>query len=166
MEIHMTINWLIILCIILLIWRIVEGFNRGMVKEIISCVSLIVLSIVAILAMTAFTRYMKKDILSMASAIIILLVVLLAHRILGIVFFSAKLVSKLPVIHSADKLLGAVVGVAETALIIWLVFAMTGKMGMVGSLIVENIADSRILQFLYSHNYLQAVLNQMQRVIS
>ncbi|MDY4821687.1 MAG: CvpA family protein, partial [Lachnospiraceae bacterium] len=105
----MTINWLIILCIILLIWRIVEGFNRGMVKEIISCVSLIVLSIVAILAMTAFTRYMKKDILSMASAIIILLVVLLAHRILGIVFFSAKLVSKLPVIHSADKLLGAVV---------------------------------------------------------
>lgn len=162
----MTINWLIILCIILLIWRIVEGFNRGMVKEIISCVSLIVLSIVAILAMTAFTRYMKKDILSMASAIIILLVVLLAHRILGIVFFSAKLVSKLPVIHSADKLLGAVVGVVETALIIWLVFAMTGKMGMVGSLIVENIADSRSLQFLYSHNYLQAVLNQMQRVIS
>ena len=56
MEIRMTINWLIILCIILLIWRIVEGFNRGMVKEIISCVSLIVLSIVAILAMTAFTR--------------------------------------------------------------------------------------------------------------
>ena len=162
----MTINWLIILCIILLIWRIVERFNRGMVKEIISCVSLIVLSIVAILAMTAFTRYMKKDILSMASAIIILLVVLLAHRILGIVFFSAKLVSKLPVIHSADKLLGAVVGVVETALIIWLVFAMTGKMGMVGSLIVENIADSRILHFLYSHNYLQAVLNQMQRVIS
>lgn len=162
----MTINWLIILCIILLIWRIVEGFNRGMVKEIISCVSLIVLSIVAILAMTAFTRYMKKDILSMASAIIILLVVLLAHRILGIVFFSAKLVSKLPVIHSADKLLGAVVGVVETALIIWLVFAMTGKMGMVGSLIVENIADSCLLQFLYSHNYLQAVLNQVQRVIS
>ena len=160
----MTINWLIILCIILLVWRIVEGFNRGMVKEIISCVSLIVLSIVAILAMTAFTRYMKKDILSMASAIIILLVVLLAHRILGIVFFSAKLVSKLPVIHSADKLLGAVVGVVETALIIWLVFAMTGKMG--GSLIVENIADSRILQFLYSHNYLHAVLNQVQRVIS
>lgn len=139
MEIRMTINWLIILCIILLIWRIVEGFNRGMVKEIISCVSLIVLSIVAILAMTAFTRYMKKDILSMASAIIILLVVLLAHRILGIVFFSAKLVSKLPVIHSADKLLGAVVGVVETALIIWLVFAMTGKMGMVGSLIVETL---------------------------
>lgn len=102
----------------------------------------------------------------MASAIIILLVVLLAHRILGIVFFSAKLVSKLPVIHSADKLLGAVVGVVETALIIWLVFAMTGKMGMVGSLIVENIADSRILQFLYSHNYLHAVLNQMQRMIS
>lgn len=162
----MTINWFIILCIILLIWRIVEGFNRGMVKEIISCVSLIVLSIVAILAMTAFTRYMKKDILSMASAIIILLVVLLAHRILGIVFFSAKLVSKLPVIHSADKLLGAVVGVVETALIIWLVFAMTGKMGMVGSLIVENIADNRILQFLYSHNYLHAVLNQVQRVIS
>lgn len=139
MEIRMTINWFIILCIILLIWRIVEGFNRGMVKEIISCVSLIVLSIVAILAMTAFTRYMKKDILSMASAIIILLVVLLAHRILGIVFFSAKLVSKLPVIHSADKLLGAVVGVVETALIIWLVFAMTGKMGMVGSLIVETL---------------------------
>lgn len=166
MEIRMTINWLIILCIILLVWRIVEGFNRGMVKEIISCVSLIVLSIVAILAMTAFTRYMKKDILSMASAIIILLVVLLAHRILGIVFFSAKLVSKLPVIHSADKLLGAVVGVVETALIIWLVFAMTGKMGMVGSLIVENIADSRILRFLYSHNYLHAVLNQVQRVIS
>lgn len=162
----MSLNWVIILLIILLVWRIVEGFHRGMVKEIISCVSLIVLSFVAVLAVTAFTKYMKKDILSMASAIIILLLVLLVHRLLGVVFFSAKVISKLPVVHSADKLLGAVVGIIETALVIWLLFALTDKMGMVGTIILENTQDNFILDFLYKHNYLQFFLTKIQNGIS
>ena len=162
----MNLSWVIICMIILLIWRIAEGFHRGMVKEIISCVSLIVLSFVAVLGVTAFSKYMKKDILSMASAIIILLVVLIAHRLLGLVFFSAKLISKLPVVHTADKLLGAIVGVVETALIIWLIFALTDKMGMVGTIILENTQGNRILNFLYAHNYLQYFLTQIQKVLA
>ena len=91
---------------------------------------------------------------------------LIAHRLLGLVFFSAKLISKLPVVHTADKLLGAIVGVVETALIIWLIFALTDKMGMVGTIILENTQGNRILNFLYAHNYLQYFLTQIQKVLA
>ena len=41
-------NWLLIIVAVILVWRIAEGVRRGMVKEIISFVSLIVLCLVVV----------------------------------------------------------------------------------------------------------------------
>lgn len=149
-------NWLLIVIALILVWRIVEGFKRGMVKEIISFVSLIVMCVAVVLLGSALSNYFEKDIISMVVAIILLLVLCVAHRLLSLVFFSAKLVSKLPVISSFDKLLGVVIGVLETILIIWTMYVliMTFGMGMIGEQIKEYIRDSSILTFLYEYNYL------------
>lgn len=66
-------NWLVILAILILAWRISEGVKKGMVKEIISFVSLIVLSLAVALLGMALSKYFQKDMISMAVAIILLL---------------------------------------------------------------------------------------------
>lgn len=149
-------NWLLLIAAIVLIWRIAEGFHRGMVKEIISFVSLIVLCLAILLIGTALSKYFKKDIISMAVAILLLLVLCIVHRLLSLVFFSAKVVSKLPVVHATDKVLGAVIGVMETVLLVWTVYSLiiVFGFGIIGKQIIEYAANSRILTVLYQYNYL------------
>lgn len=150
-------NWLLIVAALILVWRIAEGIHRGMIKEIISFVSLIVLCLAVALLGTALSKYFEKDIAGMLVALILLLVLCIAHRLLSLVFFSAKLIAKLPVIHSLDKVLGAAIGVLETILLVWTVYSLiiAFGMGMVGTQIIHYASENRILSFLYNYNYLQ-----------
>lgn len=80
-------NWLLLVVAIILIWRISVGAKRGMVKEIISFISLAVLCLAVALLGTILSQYLEKDITSMVVAIILLLLLCIAQRILGLVFF-------------------------------------------------------------------------------
>lgn len=151
-------NWLLIVVAVLLLWRIAEGVHRGMVKEIISFISLIVLCLAVGLLGTALSKYFEKDIAGVIVTVILLLILCIAHRLLSLVFFSAKLIAKLPVIRTADKLMGAVIGVLETVLLLWMVYSLTITFGLStwwGDAIRTCAAESPILRFFYKYNYLQ-----------
>ncbi len=156
-------NWLLIIMAVILIWRVAEGIHRGMVKEIISFISLVVLCLVIGLLGTALSKYFEKDILSMIVAILLLLILCVAHRLLSLVLFSAKLISKLPVVHSCDKLLGALMGVLETVLLLWTVYTLirTFGLGMAGQQLLEYAAQNPVLSFLYKYNYLQLLVDTL-----
>ena len=160
-------NWLLIIAIVILIWRIAEGIGKGMVKEIISLVSLIVLCLTVALLGTILSNYFERDIIRMIVAILLLLVLCIAHKLLSVVFFSAKIISKLPVIHSMDKLLGVVVGVLETVLLLWTVYCVIRAFGggMIGKQLLQYAGDSRILSFLYKYNYLQLLVDYITESI-
>lgn len=149
-------NILSIVVLIVLLWKITQGYKRGMVKEIISFVSLIVLCIVAALIVNGMKSYMEKQFVGVVIAVLLLCVVGIVHHLLGVVFFSAKLISKLPVIHWADKLLGMVAGVLETVLILWTVylFIMKSGLGMLGQQILVYTQENPILSWLYRYNFL------------
>lgn len=151
-------NWLLVVVAVLLLWRIAEGIHRGMVKEIISFISLIVLCLVVGLLGTALSKYFEKDIAGVIVTVILLLILCIAHRLLSLVFFSAKLIAKLPVIRTADKLMGAVIGILETVLLLWMVYSLTITFGLSawwGEAIRTCAAESPILRFFYKYNYLQ-----------
>ena len=154
-------NWLLIIMAVILIWRVAEGIHRGM--EIISFISLVVLCLVIGLLGTALSKYFEKDILSMIVAILLLLILCVAHRLLSLVLFSAKLISKLPVVHSCDKLLGALMGVLETVLLLWTVYTLirTFGLGMAGQQLLEYAAQNPVLSFLYKYNYLQLLVDTL-----
>lgn len=149
-------NILAIIVLIVLLWKITQGYKRGMVKEIISFVSLIVLCVVAALIVNGMQSYMEKQYVGVVIAILLLCVVGIVHHLLGVVFFSAKLISKLPVIHWTDKLLGMVAGVLETVLILWTVylFVMKSGLGMLGQQILVYTQENPILSWLYRYNFL------------
>ena len=149
-------NILAIIVLIILLWKITQGYKRGMVKEIISFISLVVLCIVAALIVNGLQSYMEKQFVGVAIAVLLLCIVGIIHHLLGVVFFSAKLISKLPVIHWADKLLGMVTGALETVLILWTVylFVMKSGLGMLGQQILVYTQENLILSWLYRYNFL------------
>lgn len=149
-------NLLLIIMVILLVCNIIQGYKKGMVKSIISLVSLIVLCIMVTLISNGLQSYFKGEIINVIIMVLLLSVLGIVHHLLGVIFFSAKMITKLPIVRFADKLLGVVVGVFETVLILWTIYTFIKilNLGMIGTYIVDYTADSNILRWFYEHNYL------------
>lgn len=149
-------NFLLIIVGFILIWRIVEGYNRGMVKEIISFLSLIVASVLVVLIGIALSSYLDKQIARMVVAVILFLIICIVHRIVSFIFFSLKIITRLPVISFANRILGVLIGVLETVVIVWVMYAllMTFDLGVLGEQIMFYVRESKALSTLYRYNYL------------
>lgn len=156
-------NILLIIVGIVLVWRMVEGYQKGMVKEIISLVSLIVLSLVLVLLAAILNAYLDKQIVNIIVAVILLLILCIAHKLVGIVFFSAEAISKLPIMESLDKVLGILFGAVETVIFIWVTYTVfyIFDMGALKEQFFQYVSESRILTYLYEHNYLLKWVNML-----
>lgn len=156
-------NILLIIVAVLLLCNVVDGYKKGMVRALISFVSLIVLCIVVALAGNGLQSYFDGEFVSVFIMALLLGVLGIAHHLLGLIFFPAKLVSKLPIIHSVDKLLGIVFGIFETILILWTVytFAMILDLGLIGEQIIEYTRNNTILTWFYENNYLAGWVQQL-----
>lgn len=152
----MEINILVILLILIAIWRIVEGYRAGMVKSLISLVTLFFLGIGIAILSRAVSSYLHKEIFNFIVAAMLFLILCLAHSSLRFIFFSAKLVAKLPVVRLINRLLGVLMGLIETVCFTWIIFffAMTFDMGVIRDEILLYTKDNAILTFLYERNYI------------
>lgn len=151
-----SFNYLLICLGVLAIINIINGFKRGMVKAIISLVSLVILCVVISLLAYGISSYNGGNIFHVVLTVILLTVLGLVHHLLSAVFFSAKLIAKLPVVHSLDKLLGIVFGLVETVLILWTLytFVMMMDLGEIENMLVVWTEESSLLTWFYQHNYL------------
>lgn len=153
-------NILLIAVVLFMICKIVDGYKKGMVKEIISLISLIVVCAVAALIASGLNSYWDKNYVNVVVAVILLIIVGIVQHLLGVVFFSAKVLSKLPIVSWLNKLLGMVFGVLETVLILWTIysFIMFMDMGIIGQQLLIYTQDSPFLTWIYENNYLAAWL--------
>ena len=159
----MSVNILLIIVAMAVILKVLDGYKKGMVKEIISLVSLAILCVVIALLAGGINSYHDGKIFNVIIALILLGIIGIAHHLLGVVFFSAKLISKLPVVNFLNKLLGVVFGVFEVILLLWTVytFVMMLDMGAIGQVILSYTEESKILSFIYRHNYLAYRIEQL-----
>lgn len=152
----MNINILLIIAILYAAFKVVDGYKKGIVKEIISLVSLVVLCAVVTLLANGISNYQKGNFFNVIVVFILLAILGIVHHLLGVIFFSAKIISKLPVLHFVNKLLGAVFGVMEVVLILWTVYTliMMFDMGTIEQIILSFTEESEVLSWLYQHNWL------------
>ncbi len=108
----------LVIIAIIFIWRIAAGFRKGMIQEIISLIAMVIAGICVILILGAIGSYLNQEIGKTIQIVVVLVVVCLIYRLVHVLFTSLELISKLPIIKGVDKLLGAVVGLAEAALIV------------------------------------------------
>ena len=166
-------NILLIVVAVAALCKAIDGYKKGMIKEIISLVSMIVLCVVAGLIAFGAKGYMSGRVAGVVIAVLLLCLIGIAHHLLGVVFFSAKVISKLPVIHFVDKLFGIVFGVFEVVLILWTIYTFIlmgnpGNLGVVAGIISEYTADSSILTWIYRHNLIaigiENIIGDPQRI--
>ena len=108
----------LVVIVFIFIWRIVAGFKRGMIQELVSLIAMVVAGFCMILILGAVGSYLEREIGQLIQFISVLLVVCIVYRLVNILFTSLKLISKLPIIRWVDKLLGVVVGGAEAVLLV------------------------------------------------
>ena len=147
-------NIMLILVVVCALFKIVDGYKKGMVKEIVSLVTLVVMGIMVVLISRGLHSYMEKEIVGVVIVVVLMALLGIVHHLLNVVLFSAKMISKLPVIHWLNKVLGAVFGVLEVFLILQIlyVFIMYFGLGMIGQQIVEYTRESVLLTKIYQYN--------------
>lgn len=157
-----------IIVLLFLFGKVVDGYKKGMVKEIISFITLIIMCVVVVLIGSGLRSYVEKEYAGVVVAVLLLCILGIAHHLLGVLFFSVKLLTKLPIVHWVDKLLGIVVGALETVLIIWTIYILIMKLGlgMVGQQILAYTEESPILAWLYRNNYLAVWVEHLSSQIS
>ena len=89
-----TINFLLLIVLGVALIKLIDGYKKGIIKEIISLVSLLVLCAVVALVAGGISCYQDKKILHVVVAFLLLGVLGVVHHLLGVVFFSAKMISK------------------------------------------------------------------------
>ena len=153
-------NLMLLIVLLVAVFKIVDGFKKGMIKEVISILSLLIMCIVVMLIGAGLHSYMQKQWVGILVTVLLLSLVGIAHHLLKVVFFSAKVISKLPIIHSGDKLLGMLLGVLETIVMLWTLytFIMYFELGMLGEMILEYTSQSRVLTIVYEYNLLAPIV--------
>ena len=147
-------NILLIVLAILLVWRISMGIKRGVVREVITFINVIFVALVLGLVSMIVNAYHAENYLSIALFVLAIVVVSFVYSLLKIVFFSAKVISKLPIISSVDKLLGLVIGAAESLILYWTMCCMFMylDLGVLEEQIIMMIGESNLLTGLYEYN--------------
>lgn len=156
-------NLMLIIVLLFLVVKIVDGYKKGMVKEVISFVSLIVMCVVVVLIGAGLHSYMEKKIIGVIIAIFLLSILGIAHHLLGVVFLAGKLIVKLPIISWVDKLLGMVAGALEVILVLWTLYTFTMHFGLgaIGQKIVECTQQSKLLSLIYEYNMLAPIVESV-----
>lgn len=120
----------LIIILLVFIWRMVAGFKKGMVQELLSIIASVAAGICMVLILGAVGSYFENEIGQVIKTVVVLFVFCLVYRLINILFTSLKLISKLPIVKSVDKLLGIVVGFAEAGVIVLLVVQLLKNFGL------------------------------------
>lgn len=162
------INFFAIATAVLLLFNICEGYKKGMVRKLISFISLIFLCLIVALAGNAIASYSNGKTLNVLLMIFLLAVLGIVQHFIKVAVFPAKVISKLPIIHSVDKLCGIVIGILETVISLWILYVFVAllDLGIVGEYIAKGTRDVFILEWIYEHNYLISWLHILGATIT
>lgn len=149
------INILTIAVVIYFILCVVDGYKKGLVGGIIRIVTSVLALAVLYVLLKGLASFLQGNVLYIIMALILLVALSLIRKLTKLILDSCKLVTMLPVIHWLDKLAGAILGIAEGILVIWVLFTVLGFFKYFGAQewVMNQISASRLLSILYHTNY-------------
>lgn len=165
----MQINIVLVIVALLLLGGAIKGFENGMIKELSTLIGLIGALAAGAAAVAAFRNYQLKNTMNVLIAVICLVIVLLAFKIIDFIMASLKMLSRIPLLHGVDKLLGIAAGIAEAVVIVWIAFLLITAFDIAGirSVVLECIRENEFLSLLFYNNYIArgiAELNDIKDV--
>ena len=89
-----NLNIMLVAVVLAVLFKVVDGYKKGVVKEVISLVSMIILCVVAALLAYGVNSYHDGRVFNVIVVGILLFLVLTVHHLLGLVFFLGKTICK------------------------------------------------------------------------
>ena len=86
-------NWALIAVAFIVLINVINGFKKGLVKELINCISLLVLSILVVLLSSVLKSYTDKQFVQMLTMIIMVLVLSIAHKLIKMALDGMKVLA-------------------------------------------------------------------------
>lgn len=131
-------------------------------------VSLIILCVTVALITNVMKSYQQGQIFNTILMVLMLTILGVVQFLLKPIFFSAKLVVKLPIVSWADKMLGILAGILETVLLLWTLdfFVMIMDMGAISAQILEWTRGNIVLKWFFENNYLALFLQAISQKVS
>ena len=159
----MSINILWIVVVVSMLIGAIKGFKRGLVESVMRLLTSLLGIVVLVVLAKGIGNFLQKSYVNVLMALILLVILNIFHKIGKLILDSCKLVSRLPVIHSLDKIAGILIGLAEVVVFIWLVFIFVGVMNPLGiqDWIMEQVNESAFLSILYRTNGLVMLLKHI-----
>ena len=150
-NINLTLLGVILLTLLLLI----QGFKKGMAKEVSGLVALIAGLFVLAVGLMIYTSFLAGRIVHTVFAVILLIVFGIVYGIVRLVLRSAKAVSRLPILNFLDSVMGSVVGVGESLIMVWIVFLLceNNLLGAATEYIRSDISQNTFLTLVYDYNF-------------
>ena len=155
----------IIICYGILIGMAIIGFFRGMVRVLTPIVSGLLSILLMLLLKNWAFGFLFRWAFFQGEHILARIVVVLFAFILGSLLFRwiikvLNLLTRLPIIHGFNRILGAVAGAFIGIMILWLLMFFIDSFPDVACLQngYSQICTSTILTFLYDHNFVQFLM--------
>lgn len=122
-----TVNTIVWISGIIIIIFAICGWKRGFVKMLIPILSWLFTIVLLMLLKDWLLAFLFQWAIFqgeyiLARIVVVLLLYLLGRLALRWVFGALKILTKLPIIHGLNKILGLFAGIAEGLLIAWLLF--------------------------------------------
>lgn len=158
---------LIIICAIILILSI-YGYRKGFVKMLVPMVSAFLSLIVLFMLKDWLFAILFQWAIFQGEYVLTRIVLILL--IFGIVTWAFKwllkvlhVLTKLPIIHGLNKLLGLGIGLIEGFLLVWLLlYIIQIRQGVLFGFDIEALVDqNEFLQFLYLNNLVEYLMNTL-----
>ncbi len=117
---------------------------------------------------SGFKDYVDNSVTIMImNALSILIIFLVIFTIIKLIGMALKVLTRVPVLHGADKAGGTALGFARGMLIIWMVCIFVAMFPTTewGRYVFNAIEKSSILTFIYNNNFLMAAVQDIGRII-
>lgn len=160
---YLEINILFIIVVLTLSAGTIWGWKRGLLESVIRIISCILGILVVVVVAKGIGSFMQKRYMQVIMALALLVLIQVIHKVVRFLTETFKLVRAIPVGKLADKLAGAVLGLAESVFVIWLVFLLVGVFDVMdlNKWVTAQVEQSRFLTLIYYSNYLIELLKKV-----
>ena len=151
MDIEISQIVIPIVVIVLFLWRMSDGARNGLFGEAAGLIAVIAAFVAVYFIANIAGNVLNRNFGAIAVKIGYLIVAVVVYRVMAALYNALKKIKDIPVLGALDRVMGAVFGAAEAAIIIYIVEFVTGI----------SFFDPVIALFTQGYNYLNEKIQNL-----
>ncbi len=112
--------------LIILLWRISDGYKNGLVSELLTIAALAVGFVAILVSADVLNKFLNGGKLPVIATVIRIAIIVVIYKAIKGIAVGAKGIKSIPIVGSANKLLGGAFGIVETYIWIYVLNYIIG----------------------------------------